>query len=189
MFPHRNIHKYKWTSPDRNIYNQFHHILIDRWHPRLLDVRFFKRIFKNSVTEIQGPYDLKQHKHRFDEDQRKQVQMQWLHHYVITLLHHPNKTIYIIRTMQGGKLFDISGKNEGISESWNWWIETNSKIKNTGDWYRGINDFKKSYQTRTNIVKDEKRDFVADSYSILARWRNNSYKLFNVHGYYDVRHI
>jgi hypothetical protein len=48
---------------------------------------------------------------------------------------------------------------------------------------------KKGYQPRTNIIKDEKRDFVADSYSILARWRNISYKLFNVHGVYDDRHI
>jgi hypothetical protein len=29
--------------------------------------------------------------------------------------------------------------------------------------YRGISDFKKSYQPRTNIVKDEKDDLVADS--------------------------
>ena len=144
MFPHRNIHKYKWTSPDRNIYNQFHHILIDRWHPRLLDVRFFKRIFKNSVTEIQGPYDLKQHKHRFDEDQRKQFQMQWLHHHIIILLHHPNQSnIHVHNTNNARReAVDISGK-KGISESWYWWIETNSKIKNIGEWYRGINDFKK----------------------------------------------
>jgi len=32
-------------------------------------------------------------------------------------------------------------------------LETNSKIKNIRDLYRGINDFKKGYQPRTNIVK------------------------------------
>jgi hypothetical protein len=35
--------------------------------------------------------------------------------------------------------------------------------------YRGINDFKKGYQPRPNIVKEEKGDLVADSHSILAR--------------------
>jgi len=41
-------------------------------------------------------------------------------------------------------------------------IETNSKIKNIRDLYWGINDFK-VYQPRTNIVKDDKGDLVADS--------------------------
>jgi hypothetical protein len=31
---------------------------------------------------------------------------------------------------------------------------------------------KKGNQPRTRIVKDEKSDFVADSHSIMARWRN-----------------
>jgi hypothetical protein len=36
MFPHRNIHKYTWTSPDRKAHN---HVLIDRrWHSNILDV-------------------------------------------------------------------------------------------------------------------------------------------------------
>jgi len=37
-------------------------------------------------------------------------------------------------------------------------LETNSKIKNIWDLYSGISDFKKGYQLRTNMVKDEKRD-------------------------------
>jgi len=31
-------------------------------------------------------------------------------------------------------------------------LETNSTTKNIRDLYRGINDFKKGYQPRTNIV-------------------------------------
>jgi hypothetical protein len=34
-------------------------------------------------------------------------------------------------------------------------LQTNSKNKNNRDLYRGINDFKKGYQPRTNVVKDE----------------------------------
>jgi hypothetical protein len=48
-------------------------------------------------------------------------------------------------------------------------FETNSKINNIRDLYRDINDFKESYQPRTNIVKD---DLVTDSNSIVARLRN-----------------
>jgi hypothetical protein len=53
--------------------------------------------------------------------------------------------------------------------------------------YRGINDFKKGYQPRTNVVKDEKGDLDADSHSILGRWRNHFFQLLNVHGVKDVR--
>ena len=35
-------------------------------------------------------------------------------------------------------------------------LETNCKIKNIRNSYRSIDDFKKGYQPRTNIVKDEK---------------------------------
>ena len=65
-------------------------------------------------------------------------------------------------------------------------IECNSKIKNIRDLYRGINYFKKGYQPRGNIVKDEKVDLVADSHSTVARWRNYFSQLFNVHGVKDV---
>ena len=53
--------------------------------------------------------------------------------------------------------------------------------------YRGISDFKKDYQPRTNIVRDEKADLVTDIHSILARWRNHFSQLLNVHGVNDVR--
>ena len=42
-------------------------------------------------------------------------------------------------------------------------LETNSKIKNIRSLYRGISNFKKGYQPRTDVVKDEKGDLVADS--------------------------
>jgi hypothetical protein len=53
--------------------------------------------------------------------------------------------------------------------------------------YSGISDFKDGYQSRTNIVKDEKGDLDADSHSFLARWRNHFSQLLNAHGANDVR--
>jgi hypothetical protein len=64
-------------------------------------------------------------------------------------------------------------------------FETNSKIKNIRDLHRGIIDFKKGYQPRTNTVKNEKGDVVADCHSILAR--NYFSQLLNVYGVNDVR--
>ena len=66
-------------------------------------------------------------------------------------------------------------------------VETNSKIKNIRDLYKGISDYKKGYQPITNIVEDETGDVVTGSYSILARWRDYFYQLLNVHRVHDVR--
>jgi hypothetical protein len=48
-------------------------------------------------------------------------------------------------------------------------LESNSKNKNIRDLYRGVNVFKKGYQPRTNLVKDERGDLVADPHKILNR--------------------
>ena len=66
-------------------------------------------------------------------------------------------------------------------------LETNSKIKNIKDLYGDICDFKKGYQPRNDRVKDEKGDVVADSHSILARWRSHFCQLLNIHGINDAR--
>jgi hypothetical protein len=48
-------------------------------------------------------------------------------------------------------------------------LESNSKNKNIRDLYRDINKFKKGYQPRTNLVKDESGDLLADPHKILNR--------------------
>ena len=47
--------------------------------------------------------------------------------------------------------------------------------------YRGINDFKKCYRSRNNVVKHEKVDLVADFHGILGSWWNHFSRLLNVH--------
>ena len=65
--------------------------------------------------------------------------------------------------------------------------ERHSKDKNIRDLYRGISDFKNGYGPRTDIVKDEKGEFVADCHSILARWSNHFSQLLNEYGFNDGR--
>jgi hypothetical protein len=45
------------------------------------------------------------------------------------------------------------------------------KTKNL-DLYRGINEFKKCYQPRINIIKDENGNLLTDPQSVLNRWKN-----------------
>jgi hypothetical protein len=45
-------------------------------------------------------------------------------------------------------------------------------MKNIRDLYRGINKFKRGYKPRSNLVKDENGDLLADSHNILNGWKN-----------------
>jgi hypothetical protein len=51
-------------------------------------------------------------------------------------------------------------------------LAMNSKKKNIRDLYRRINYFKSDYQPRSNLVKDENGDLLADSHNILNMWKN-----------------
>jgi hypothetical protein len=66
-------------------------------------------------------------------------------------------------------------------------LESNSKNKNIRDLYRGINEFKKVYRPRTNLVKDERGDLLVDPHKILKRWKNYFCQLLNVYGVGGVR--
>jgi hypothetical protein len=264
MFPHRNIHKYAWTSPDEKTNNQIDHFLVDRRrHSSVLDVRSFRaadcdtdhylvvakvrerlavnkqrsqgfrmeRFNLKKLNEVEGKkqyvevsnrfaaledldteveinsdwetireninisakeslgcYELRQHKPWFDEgcskllDRRKQAKLQWLQD---------------PREVNGDNLNNVrreasryfSNKNrEYLKDKINEHA-TNSKNKNIRDLSRGINEFKRSYQPRNNLVKDENGDLLADSHDILNRWKNYFSQLLNVHNVSDVRQI
>ncbi|PNF20312.1 hypothetical protein B7P43_G13698, partial [Cryptotermes secundus] len=141
-----------------------------------------------SAKESLGYYELRKHKPGLDEscselsDQRKQIKLQWLLD--------PSK-------INGDNLNNIkcetsrcfmTKKREYLKDKIDE-LETNSKNRNIRDLYRGINDFKMSYQPSSNLVKDENGDLLADSHNILNRWKNYFSQLFNVHWVSDVKQI
>jgi hypothetical protein len=65
--------------------------------------------------------------------------------------------------------------------------ETNNKNKNIRNLSRGINEFKKGYQPRINIIKDENGDLIADPQNVLNRWKNFFNQVLNVHGVHNVK--
>jgi hypothetical protein len=66
--------------------------------------------------------------------------------------------------------------------------ETNNK-KNFRDLYRRINEFKKRYQPRISIKKNENGNLLADPQSVLNRWISFFNQVLNVHGVHDVRQM
>jgi hypothetical protein len=55
--------------------------------------------------------------------------------------------------------------------------------------YRGINEFKKGYQPRINVIKDENGNLLADPQNVLNRWKNFFNQVLNVHAVHDVRQM
>jgi hypothetical protein len=68
-------------------------------------------------------------------------------------------------------------------------LETNNKNKNIRDLYRCINEFKKGYPPRINIIKDENGNLIADPQNVLNRWKTFFNHVLNVHGVHDVRQM
>jgi hypothetical protein len=65
----------------------------------------------------------------------------------------------------------------------------NSNNKNIRDLYNGINEFKRGYQRRSNLVNDEDRELLTNSHNILNRWNNYFSQLLNAHRGNDVIQI
>jgi hypothetical protein len=141
---------------------------------------------KKSATDSLGHYELQQHKPRFDDecskliDRRKQAKLQWLQNPIQVNGDNMNNVRHeASRTFRTKKREYLKNK---INE-----LETNSKNWNIRDLHRGINEFKRGYKLRTNMVKEENDDLLSDSRSILNRWKNYFCQLLNVHGINDVR--
>jgi hypothetical protein len=66
---------------------------------------------------------------------------------------------------------------------------TNRKNKNIRDLYKGVNEIKRSYQPRSDLVKNENGDLLADSHNILNKWKKYFSQLLNVYNVSDVRLI
>jgi hypothetical protein len=65
----------------------------------------------------------------------------------------------------------------------------NSKNKNIRNLNRGIQEFERAYRPRSIFVKDENGDLLADSNTILNRWKSYFSQLLNVHNVSNVRQI
>jgi hypothetical protein len=98
-------------------------------------------------------------------DQWKQVKLQWLQNpSQINGYNLQNLRREISRIFRNKKREYLRGK---INE-----LETNNKKKKIRDLYRDINGFKKGYQPRINIIKDQNGNLLADLQNVLNRWKN-----------------
>jgi hypothetical protein len=52
-----------------------------------------------------------------------------------------------------------------------------------------VNEFKKGYKPRINMIKDENGNLLADPQLVLNRWKNFFNQVLNVHGVHDARQM
>jgi hypothetical protein len=115
-----------------------------------------------------GLHELKQHERWFDEecsrflDHRQLAKLQWIQDPNQSNVDNPNNVRHkASRHFRNKKKEYLKAKSDEL--------ETNSKTKHIRDLHRGISYFKKVYESRINIVRDEKGELFTDSHSILAR--------------------
>jgi hypothetical protein len=125
---------------------------------------------KTSVKENLGYQKLKHNNPCFDDecskliDQRKDAKLQWLQNpNQINGDNLKNLRRETSRIFRNKKREHLKGK---INE-----LEANNKNRNIRDLYRGIIEFKKGYQRRINIIKDENGNLLAVPQSVLNRWK------------------
>ena len=146
-----------------------------------------KENIKTSAKDSLGLHELKQHKPWFDQeclqflDERKHTKMQWVQD-------SSQSNVDNLNTVRHEASRHFRNKKKAYMKAKIQELENSSKIKNITDLYRGVTDFNKGYQLRTNIVKYENGDMVADPYIVVARWRNYFSQLLIVRGVNDVRH-
>jgi hypothetical protein len=145
-------------------------------------------IRENIETSAQESLSYCEPKHRkpwFDEgcsklvDRRKQAKLQWLQN-----PREVNEDNQCDVRREASRHFR-NKKREYLKDKINE-LEANS-LNTIRNLYRGINEFNKGYQPRTNLVKDEGGDLPADPHKILNRWKNYFCQLLNVHGAGGVR--
>jgi hypothetical protein len=116
------------------------------------------------------------------ESKRKQDKLQWLHDSrEINGDNLNNIRSEVSRHFRNKKREYLKDKIKEFAAS--------SKNKYNRDLCRGITELKRGYQSRSNLLKDENGDLLADSNNILNRWKNCLSQLLNVHRVSDVRRI
>jgi hypothetical protein len=113
-------------------------------------------------------------------DHRKQAKLQWLQD-----PREANEDNLSDVRREGSRHFR-NKKREYLKDEINE-LESDSKNKNIRELYRGIYKFKKSYQPRTNWIKVERGDLLADLYKIFNRWKNYFCQLLNIPGAGGIR--
>jgi hypothetical protein len=127
-----------------------------------------RKSIKISAKDCIGHCEANLQKSWFDEecselvDRRKQAKLQRLHVPIVVNEDNLNNV-----RREASRHFR-NKEREYLKDKFND-LESNSK-NNIRDLHRGINTFKKGYQSRNNLVKNEKGDLQVDPHKIVNRW-------------------
>jgi hypothetical protein len=117
MFPHRNTHKFTWTSPDGKTHNKIGHIFMDRRrHSSVLDAQSFTAADFDTyhhqvVTKIRERLAVSKqithifHMERFNLEKLNEIEDKEAYAMV------PQRTLKIIRSKETSQIAVVTGSN------------------------------------------------------------------------------
>jgi hypothetical protein len=134
---------------------------------------------KISVKESLGYCESKHRKSWFDKecsklvDRRKQAKLQWLQD--------PSEVNEddVSDVRQKASRHFRNKKREHLKDKIHE-LESSSKNTNIRDLYRGIHEFTKGYQPRTNLEQDQTGNLLVDPHKMLNRRKNYFCQLLNI---------
>ncbi|PSN46866.1 hypothetical protein C0J52_13676 [Blattella germanica] len=157
-FQHKDIHKYTWTSPDGETRNQIDHVLVDKGrHIRGLDCNSDHHLVRLKIRErlaLTRGTDTKDDSQKFELKNLRN-----------------DESVGHLKKRQSRKWFDeecVDMLHKRKLAKMNWMREPNEQ-----------NSEQLWFQARTNIIKNENGDMLADAKSILNRWGNYFNQLLN----------
>jgi endonuclease/exonuclease/phosphatase family metal-dependent hydrolase len=185
IFPHKNIHKYTWTSPDSQHHNQIDHIMIRRkWRRSLQDVRTYKAMDNYSDHEcvlgkfrvvLKRPAKGNNRTRAFntaklqDNHARKQFQLQLKNKFsalnMLLQKNHPDDTDKEITSVFHGAAKECLGYRRAKKEEWisdkSWSLmDERGKLKVKSKTQKNSVEYKEKHKEVKKSIKNDKETFI-----------------------------